>query len=73
MATTRNKRPILSDRSSAFQRVKWPYLDNILDTAEVVLHARSVACDILTRTVNPRGGGSIPPLATIQNQSVDRE
>jgi hypothetical protein len=28
VATTRNKRPILSGRISAFQRFKWPYLDN---------------------------------------------
>ena len=34
VATTRNKRPILSDRISAFQWVKWPYLDKILDPSE---------------------------------------
>ena len=33
VATTRNKRPILSGRISAFQRVKWPYRGKILDVS----------------------------------------
>jgi len=41
-ATTRDKRPILSGRISAFPRVKWPYLGKVLDTAEVILVASSV-------------------------------
>ena len=37
MATGRVERPILSGRSSVFQRVKWPNLGKILDALEVVL------------------------------------
>jgi len=34
VATTRNKRPILSGRISAFQWVKRPYLGKVLDISE---------------------------------------
>jgi len=41
MTPEAGEKPILSGRVSAFQRVKWPYLGKILDTAKVILHASS--------------------------------
>jgi hypothetical protein len=43
VATTPDRRPILSGRISTFQGVKWPYLGEILDPVEVIfeLHSRT--------------------------------
>ena len=65
VVSTRNKRPILSERISAFQWVKWPYLDKILDTFDKVSQWCQAVNAFGTWTENPRVGGSIPPLATI--------
>ena len=65
MATTRDKRPILSSRISAFQGANWPYLGKILHTVEVVFVCIFIDLGRFgTWTENPRVGGSIPPLAT---------
>jgi len=47
VVTTRDRRPILSGRFSAFQRVKSPYLGKILDTAGLILRASSRGYGVL--------------------------
>ena len=54
VATTCDRRPILSGRISAFQGVKWTYLGKILDTAELIFRSASGTWIVLARGLKIR-------------------